>query len=185
MEEIMRVRDLMTHPAHTGGMDANLSMSRRKTWIVIADGEHARVVTPAPKGAFHTLRTLESPTAHLSSAEMGSDRPATTIESATGTRHAITPRHDLHEMGKLKFARDVAGEINRSSAEGTFEKVLLVAPAYALKEILGELDPAATAKVLGTLRKDLIKVPDHELAPHLEEWFPETRAGEGSESWRR
>jgi protein required for attachment to host cells len=148
-------------------------MDRRKTWIVIADGEHARVVTPAPKGAFHTQRLLESSTVHQSSAEMGRDRPTRTMDSGTGTRHSITPKHDPHEMGKLKFARVVAGEINRASAAGDFESVLLVAPTYALNEILGELDAPATAKVLGTLPKDLIKVPDHELAPHLDEWFPE------------
>jgi len=41
------------------------------------------------------------------------------MESATGTRHAITPKHDLHEMEKQKFARLVAHEINLASAQET------------------------------------------------------------------
>src|SRR5213594_4365661 len=85
------------------------------------------------------------------------------------TSHAITPKHDLHEMEKQKFAHQVAHEINRASAQGAFEQVVLVAPAHTLKEIRDKLDTTTAAKLVGTLQKDLIRVPDHELAPHLDE----------------
>jgi protein required for attachment to host cells len=139
-------------------------------WIVVADGEHARFVTPAPKRAFHTQRTMESPSAHKQSSDLGTDRPASSIEGATGTRHAITPKHDLHEMAKRKFAGQVAHEINRASGQGAFDRLVVVAPAHALNEIRDQLDVTAAAKLAGTLQKDLIKVPDHELASHLDEW---------------
>jgi protein required for attachment to host cells len=48
--------------------------------------------------------------------------------------------------------------------------VVLVAPAHTLNEIRNELDATTAAKLIGSLQKDLIKVPDHELAPHLHEW---------------
>src|SRR5438876_11241190 len=73
-------------------------------WIVMADGEHARFVTPASKRVFHTQRVFESPSAHKKSSDLGTDRPTRSTESATGTSHAITPKHDLHEMEKQKFA---------------------------------------------------------------------------------
>ena len=139
-------------------------------WIVVADGEHARFVTPAPKRAFHTQRVFESPSAHKKSSDLGTDRPTRSTESATGTSHAITPKHDLHEMEKQKFAHQVADEINRASAQGVFDQVVLVAPAHTLKEIRDKLDTTTAAKLVGTLQKDLTGVPDHELAPHLDEW---------------
>ena len=139
-------------------------------WIVIADGEHARFVTPAPKRAFHTQRVFESPSAHKKSSDLGTDRPTRSTESATGTSHAITPKHDLHEMEKQEFAHQVADEINRASAQGVFDQVVLVAPAHTLKEIRDKLDTTTAAKLVGTLQKDLTKVPDHELGPHLDEW---------------
>jgi len=157
----------------------------RRLWIMIADGEHARVVVPAPKLAFHTHHTLESSTAHLKTAELGRDRPPRTMESATGTRHAITPKHDPRELRKQKFAKEVAGEIERILAEEDLDGMLLAAPARALDEILGELDARTSAKIVGTLKKDLTKVPDHELAPHLEAWFPESRARSEEDPWRR
>src|SRR6059036_343257 len=96
-------------------------VKHRTVWIVMADGEHARFVKPAPKRAFHTQRVLESPSAHKKSSDLGTDRPTRAIESATATRHAITPKHDLHEMQKQKFAHQVAREINRASALGAFD----------------------------------------------------------------
>ena len=108
-------------------------VKHRAVWIVMADGEHARFVTPAPKRAFHTQRVFESPSAHKKSSDLGTDRPTRSTESATGTSHAITPKHDLHEMEKQKFAHQVAHEINRASAQGSFEQVVLVAPAHTLK----------------------------------------------------
>jgi protein required for attachment to host cells len=139
-------------------------------WLVIADGEHARFVTPAPKRAFHTQRAMDSPSAHKRSSDLGTDRPAMSVESATGTRHAITPKHDLHEMAKLKFAEKVAHEINRASGQGAFDRLVVVALPHTLNEIRAQLDATTAAKLAGTLQKDLIKVPDHELAPHLNEW---------------
>src|SRR5881409_2171544 len=154
-------------------------------WIVVADGEHARFVTSAPKRAFHTQRVFESPSAHKKSSDLGTDRPTRSTESATGTSHAITPKHDLHEMEKGKFAHQVAHEINRASAKGAFDQVVLVAPAHTLKEIRGKLDTTTAAKLVGTLQKDLIRVPDHELAPHLDEWALQRVSREGNRPRRR
>jgi len=147
---------------------------RDRMWIVVADGEHARFVFPAPKRAFHTQRTLESTSAHQRSSDLGTDRPPRTMESATGMPHAVTPRHDLHDMDKQKFAHQIAQDINHASARGDFDSVVLVAPAETLNEIRDALDTATTAKVIGTLRKDLTKVPDHELARHLDTWAIQT-----------
>jgi len=155
-------------------------MENSTMWIVVADGEHARFVTPAPKRAFHTQRVFESPSAHKQTSDLGTDRPAQSMESATGTRHAITPKHDLHEMEKQKFAHQIADEINRASAKGAFDQLVLVAPAHTLNEIRDKLDTTTAAKLVGTLQKDLIKVPDHELAPHLDEWALQRVSGEGN-----
>src|SRR5262245_7304872 len=145
-------------------------VKRRTIWIVVADGEHARFVTPAPNRAFRTQRALDSPSAHKRTSDLGTDRPPRSMESATGIRHAITPKHDLHELEKEDFAHRLANEINRASAQGAFDQFLLVAPAHTLIEIRDKLDTTTASKLLGTLQKNLTGVPDHELASHLEEW---------------
>ncbi len=144
---------------------------RKRLWIVITDGEHARIVVPGPAaGAFHTERAEDSATAHKRSTELGSDAPGRAFESSGSTRHAIAPKHDPHEMAKQRFLQSVAAQINQADAEGAFDELVLAAPAGEIAELRDALDRGAAAKVIGTLGKDLVKVPDHELGPHLAQW---------------
>jgi protein required for attachment to host cells len=73
-------------------------------------------------------------------------------------------------MEKQKFAKHVAQELNRASARNAFDQLVLVAPAHTLHEIHERLDTTTLAKMVDTLQKDLTKVPDSELARHLDEW---------------
>jgi protein required for attachment to host cells len=113
---------------------------------------------------------MESPSSRKRTSDLAADRPGRSVESATATRHAIAPKHDLHEMEKRRFAHLVAREVERASAEGAFDHLVVVAPAHTLNGIRNELNATTAAKVVGTLRKDLTRVPDHELPPHLTEW---------------
>ena len=138
--------------------------------FVVADGGHARFVRPAPDNALHTVETFDSATVHHRSHDLGSDRPGRSFESGSPTRHGYTPRQDPHEAEQVRFARLVGEKICQSSAEGAFNELILVAPPDILSEVKGALDKATEAKLVGTLAKDLVKVPDHELWPHLQEW---------------
>jgi hypothetical protein len=43
----------------------------------------------------------------------------------------------------------------------------IVAPSRALASLQESLGPAARSRLLGTLAKDLVKVPDEEIPDHL------------------
>jgi protein required for attachment to host cells len=142
----------------------------RKMWIVIADGEHARWVSRSPGGGFHSDRVLHSPSAHVRSAALGDDRPGRGIESATGIPHAVAPKEDLHDREKRKFAEGLAQLINAEARRGAFDRFVLIAPIRTMTTVLDGLAPATLTKLVGTLRKDLTRVPDHELESHLDRW---------------
>ena len=79
-------------------------------------------------------------------------------------------------MEKEKFTRLVAEQLNAAAAADEFDELLLVAPPRALHELREALDAATQAKLIGTLERDLVKTPDHELRPHVREWVsPERR----------
>ena len=144
---------------------------RKRLWIVITDGEHARFVVPGPAaGAFHTERVEDSATSHKRSTDLVADAPGRAFESSGSTRHAIAPKHDPHALAKQRFLQSVADQINQAAAEGAFDELVLAAPAGEIAELRDALDRGAAAKVIGTLGKDLVKVPDHELGPHLAQW---------------
>ena len=141
-------------------------------WVVLADGEHARVVTPSMKqGQFATSLALDSALAHLRSRDLGTDNPGRSFESASPMRHAIEPRQDLHKAAKQSFLAEVARELNEREKSGDFDRLVLVAPGHALHDLREGLSKAVAAKVVGSLGKDLTKTPDHDLASHLAEWW--------------
>jgi protein required for attachment to host cells len=142
----------------------------RKVCFVIADGGHARFVRPASDNALHTFEAVDSVTLHKRDHDLVSDRPGRAFESGTAARHAYTPRTDPHEMAKDQFTREVARMINATSAADEFHELVVVAPSHVLSELTECLDAATRAKLLGSLAKDLVNTPDHELRPHLKEW---------------
>jgi protein required for attachment to host cells len=154
-----------------------------KTWVVIADGEHARVVIPtAPHGQFATMLSFDSITAHLPSHDLDSERPGRVNERGSTTRHAIEPRQDPHKAAKHEFVAEMAKQVNAHAEAGDFDQLVLVAPAHALHDLRERLNASATNKICGSLGKDLTKTPDHDLTSHLAEWWrrPVTEPSERS-----
>jgi protein required for attachment to host cells len=139
-------------------------------WIAIADGEHARFVRRDASNVLRTISAVDSASAHLRSRDIGSDRPGRSFESAGPAHHAVGEPQDLHRLEKDRFAQFVAGELNAAAAREAFDELLLVAPAHAMRELRGALNDGAVKKLVGTLEKDLVKTPDHELWSHVKDW---------------
>jgi protein required for attachment to host cells len=142
----------------------------RNLLIVVADGEHARFIRPAPDNALRSDRAFDSISAHKQSAALRSDHPGASFHTGSSAAHAEMPRHDLHRMEKQKFAQLIGGELNAAAARGEFNELFVAAPAHVLAAIQSHLHVATRATIIGTLKKDLVRVPDHELWPHLAEW---------------
>jgi protein required for attachment to host cells len=143
--------------------------------IAIADGEHAGFVRPRPDHVLRTERSFDSAVAHKHSAELGADHPGAAFQSDASARHGLTPRHDLQELEQAKFARLVAQQLNEISGENAFDALVVAAPPEHLHVIREALNGATQAKILGILKKDLVKVPDDALLPHLRQWLPAER----------
>jgi protein required for attachment to host cells len=143
-----------------------------KVWIVLADGEHVRVVTPSDAhGQFTTAASFDSAFAHRRSQDLGTDRPGRSFESANSARHAITPRQDPHKAAKHDFILEVAKQVDTHAEANDFDQLVLVAPGHALHDLRKALGANATARIVGSLVKDLTKTRDHELTSHLAEWW--------------
>jgi len=142
-------------------------------WIVIADGGRARIVVRAAHDrGFETIRSFDAAAAHQSSAALGSERPGRTGERASGLRHAIEPRADRHQQAKEVFAELVADTINQAAGRGEFLSFVLIAPTRLLPTIRDGLDARARDMLVGSLAKDLTKVPDGDLPAHLTGVWP-------------
>jgi protein required for attachment to host cells len=142
-------------------------MKKAKLWYVIADGGRARFVEQDDRGAFRTLSNFVSTELHKRSEELGLDRQARVQESASPARHAVEPKRDLHDAAKQEFIRTVGAELAGLQKEGSFDELVLVAPPGIIRELKDALSKPVAECVVKELRKDLTKVPDHDLTSHL------------------
>jgi protein required for attachment to host cells len=143
-------------------------MKKARLWYVIADGGRARFVSRDDNGAFRTVLSFVAAKLHERSHDLGLDRPARVRESAGPARHAIEPRRDLHAAAKEDFVKLVADQLDDEHRRGQFDKLMLIAPPGILTELKKALSQPVAQQVVNDLQKDLTKVPDHDLAEHLD-----------------
>ena len=144
---------------------------RSNLMIVLADGEHARLVRRGADGVLRTDQKFDSIAAHKRSADLGTDAPGASFHSDSTAHHAFAPRHDLHEQQKMHFAQFVARRLNDLEGDGAFDALLIVALPNIATVIESALSGAVKTALRGTLSKDLVNTADDKLAPHLSSWI--------------
>jgi protein required for attachment to host cells len=142
-------------------------MKLPKRLYVIADGGRARFVAMDDAGNFHTVSSFVSSEVHDRSSDLGRDRPSRVKESANAARHAIEPKHDLHDAVKAEFVREVAAAIDQEHGERKFDELVLVAPSRVIGPLRTALSSSLAKHVVKELQKDLTKIADHDLRSHL------------------
>jgi protein required for attachment to host cells len=143
-------------------------MKQNRTWILIADGGCARVLTST--GTDHHLVAVPglSFEADLpANREIGKDRPGRSHESHGAARHAIEPHIDQHAELKRKFVAGVLNTLAAKHTEGAFDTLIIVAPPTILGIIRPELKGRLRDATVREVDKDLTKTPIHEIASHL------------------
>jgi protein required for attachment to host cells len=145
-------------------------MKHKRTWVLIADGGHAKVLesqwpdidlAPVEGMAF----SVDLPPSH----EIMSDRQGRDYESHGHARHAIESRSDPHRELKRQFAKQLAGVLEAKLAQKRFDKLVIVAPPPALGDLREALSKSVRAKVTAELAHDLVKTPHNELPRHLKD----------------
>ena len=143
-------------------------MKNSRIWYVVTDGGRARFLQKRDEGdAFDTHREFVSADIHRPSHELGAERPGRTHESAGSAHHAVQPREDLHRADKRNFVYEVANALNEASMRGDFDRLILAAPAHAMGELHHALDASTQRKIAAELEKDLVNVPNADLAKHF------------------
>jgi protein required for attachment to host cells len=143
-------------------------MKPTTTWILIADGAHARLfVNRGPGRGIEAVEGGVINGDHRPDHELVRDSLGRSFESVGDTRHAITPKTDPHRELKRDFAKHLAEILDQRYAEKAFDRLVIVAPPTALGDLRAALTPQVRPHVYAELDKDLVKTPTAELAQHL------------------
>jgi len=138
------------------------------SWIVIADGAQARILSNSGPGkGLAPLPGSEKHHTARPSRDINADRPGRSHDRMGPGRHAMEPPSDPHREEKRRFAEDLAKHLNAAASKHSYDRLILVAPAKTLGDLRLALSKEAVAKIAGELSKDLTPIPDHELADHL------------------
>jgi protein required for attachment to host cells len=144
-----------------------------RTWIVIADGAHARVLEhsdDSPK-----LEAVEGMAFDVDlppTREILSDRPGRTFDSKGSARHAKAGRSDPHRELKRGLAKKLAGALEESLAKKRYEHLVLVAPPATLGDLREALTKGVLVRVAAEVAQDLVKTPKSQLLRHLRDVLP-------------
>lgn len=144
--------------------------SPKKTWVVIADGMHARILSQDRHGAPLAPaldQELFNPAAHGFSRDLKSDAPGRAFNTGSGGRHSMEPPTDPKTREKELFARRVAELINDAAGRKEFQRLILVAPPKILGALRANLDSHAKKLVAGEIHHDLVRTPVSEIERHL------------------
>ena len=148
-------------------------MKSERTWVVIADGAHAKVLQFTPeKPRLEAVKdiafTIDLPATH----DLVGDRPGRVFESHGYASHAKAPRSDPHRELKRSLAHKIAGALQMGLAEQRYDKLVLVAPPATLGDLREALAEGVRACVTAELAKDLVKLPASQLQDHLADVLP-------------
>jgi protein required for attachment to host cells len=145
-------------------------MKPKRTWVLIADGGHAKVFQNEEPGS-----DLEPVHGMVFSADLPpnrdilTDRPGRNFESHGRGRHAMENRSDPHRGLKREFAKRLGGILETNLADKRFDRLVLVAPPPTLGDLRDVLPKSVLAKVTAELAQDLVKTPHSDLPSHLKD----------------
>lgn len=143
-------------------------MKNKQTWILLADGAHARIylndgvgkgIKPVPGAVFD--ETI------LPTREINADKPGMSFGSVGQGRRRKQPKTDPNRQAKFNFAKQLAAFLEQEHNNNRFDRLILVASPGTLGDLRAVLPPSIRHIVYGELDKDLMHIKEQELPDHL------------------
>lgn len=125
------------------------------TWVVVADGGQAKLFqTHGPVSDMTHVQTISN------THERGDHR------------HAVEPDSKNHHLEE-GFAMEIAELITKVANENGFQQLVLVADPKFLGRLKSRLDASVSKRIVGTVNKDYVNMPEHELGERIQKQLGE------------
>ncbi len=136
-------------------------------FVFVGDGRKALFLRNEGDEKFPNLKvervlTHVNPPTH----EQGADKPGRTFSSMGGRRGGVR-QTDWHDLEEHKFAREVAGALEKAVRERHVKALVVVAPARTLADLRHAFHDDVRKKIIAELDKDLTKHPVDQIEKHL------------------
>jgi protein required for attachment to host cells len=140
------------------------------TWIVIADGDQAKVFEhEGPGKGLKAVEDMLFEQDHLKAADIMADKPGRSFASfGPGSRSSMEYSSDPVAVRERKFVERLAEALNEKQREGKFDRLVIAAAPAALGDIRPALSAGVKQTILAEMPKDLTNVPTAKLAQHFD-----------------
>lgn len=135
--------------------------------VFVGDGRKALFLLNEGDGLRPRLRVQqafedENPPTH----EQGSDKPGRTLSGTEPNRSAME-QTDWHDVEKHRFARTVAGALDRFLRERQTEHLVIIAPPRTLADLRRLFSPTVQKSIVAELAKDLTGLTVSDISQYL------------------
>lgn len=140
-----------------------------RTWIVVADAAHARIVANegVGQGVVDVARgTFENEVQR--DGEVYADRPGRVHDRAAAGRHAMERPSDVKDQAAAAFARRIAGHLKKQAEAQAFDRLVLIAAPAFLGHLRVALAKQVAGRVHAEIAKDLAQASNDSIARHLQ-----------------
>lgn len=138
------------------------------TWIVVANGERARVFEERHHGAL--LRERPEWERHPTPADQRhAKHEKATLPSRFGLGRPVVNLYDFADEAERRFLGRLAGDLRRAAAEARYHWLVLIAPPRALGVLRLALGPLADRRVERADARDCVEADLEALRRRLRE----------------
>lgn len=146
---------------------------RRTTWILVADGARARIISRVVEGFGASADTTISEPYNfeedrLPSRELAGERPTRVHDRFGPGRHAVEPKQTPNRKLVARFATEIADMLSDCLKARGFDRLIVVAPPAMLGDLRKSLSNHVRAKVIAEIDKDMTKAGIPEVMKHIE-----------------
>jgi protein required for attachment to host cells len=132
---------------------------RHDDWVVVADGEKALFLRNEGDAAYPNLGVFrELSQDNPPNREQGSDRPGRMNDAGSAHRSGMEET-DWQQIGKERFAKEIAERLYKYAHAGRFKRLVLVAPPGVLGDMRKELHTEVSERLVGEIPKTLTNHP--------------------------
>jgi len=143
------------------------------TWILVADGAHARIFSAdTATSPLTELESLIHPEAQQHKQKLTSDRPGSQAGGATGSYHGVSDRTDPKKYEAGVFAKELSRHLEDALNAQKFRQLIVVAAPAFLGHLRKELGSNTSKVVTLEVDKDIVEQDAASIREHLPEHLP-------------
>ncbi len=138
------------------------------TWILIANGAHARIMQNKGVGkGIEAVPGMVFQQETDSAGDIMADRPGRSFDSVGRGRHAMEYGTNPVRVREKQFCEKLCETLERTRLSGKFARLLLVASPQTLGDLRKSMPGGLKRVLCGEIAKDLTHVPNGGLTEHL------------------